>query len=46
MGLSNKEIGNKLFISPNTVKNHVYNIYKKVNVKNKVELINLINRRD
>ncbi|AZV58544.1 response regulator transcription factor [Clostridium sp. AWRP] len=46
MGLSNKEIGEKLFISANTVKNHVYNIYKKVNVKNKVELINLINRRD
>ncbi|EET89477.1 transcriptional regulator, LuxR family [Clostridium carboxidivorans P7] len=46
MGLSNKEIGEKLFISANTVKNHVYNIYKKVNVKNKVELINLINKGD
>lgn len=46
MGLSNKEIGEKLFISPNTVKNHVYNIYKKVNVKNKVELINLVNKQD
>lgn len=44
MGLSNKEIGEKLFISSNTVKNHVYNIYKKVNVKNKVELINLVNK--
>lgn len=46
VGLSNKEIGEKLFISPNTVKNHVYNIYKKVNVKNKVELINLVNTQD
>lgn len=46
MGLSNKEIGEKLFISSNTVKNHVYNIYKKVNVKNKVELINLVNKGD
>ncbi|SFD36284.1 response regulator transcription factor [Clostridium uliginosum] len=46
MGLSNKEIGEKLFISANTVKNHVYNIYKKVNVKNKVELINLVNKGD
>lgn len=46
MGLSNKEIGEKLFISANTVKNHIYNIYKKVNVKNKVELINLVNKID
>lgn len=46
LGLSNKEIGEKLFISPNTVKNHIYNIYKKVNVKNKVELINLVNKQD
>jgi Response regulator containing a CheY-like receiver domain and an HTH DNA-binding domain len=46
LGLSNKEIGEKLFISPNTVKNHVYNIYKKVNIKNKVELINLVNNQD
>lgn len=46
MGLSNKEIGEKLFISPNTVKNHIYNIYKKTHVKNKVELINLVNSRD
>lgn len=45
-GLNNKEIGEKLFISPNTVKNHIYNIYKKLNVKNKVELINRSNKGD
>lgn len=46
IGLSYKEIGENLFISANTVKNHVYNIYKKLNVKNKVELTNLVNNRD
>ena len=39
-GKSNKEIAEALFISQNTVRNHIYNIYKKVGVKNKVELIN------
>lgn len=43
-GLSNKEIAEDLFISPNTVKNHIYNIYKKLEIKNKVELIKLIDR--
>lgn len=43
-GMSNKEIGECLFISPNTVKNHIYNIYKKLGVKNKIELVSLINK--
>jgi DNA-binding CsgD family transcriptional regulator len=37
-GHSNQEIGAALYISPNTVKNHIYNIYKKVGVKNRLEL--------
>ena len=41
-GLSNKEIADKLFISPGTVKNHVYNIYEKTGVKNRVELTRLL----
>jgi DNA-binding CsgD family transcriptional regulator len=41
-GRSYKEIAEKLFISLPTVKTHVTNIYKKMNIKNKIELINLI----
>ncbi len=41
-GKSYKEIAEKLFISLPTVKTHVTNIYKKMNIKNKIELINLI----
>lgn len=39
-GLSNKEIGNKLFISVSTVKTHIINIYSKLQVKNRVEAVN------
>ena len=41
-GKSNKEIEDTLFISLSTVKTHVYNIYKKMKVKNRVELLRLI----
>lgn len=37
-GLTNREIGAKLGISPGTVKIHLHNIYKKLGVKNRVEL--------
>jgi len=35
--LSNKEIAEKLCISPETVKRHVYNIYQKLNVSTRRE---------
>jgi ATP/maltotriose-dependent transcriptional regulator MalT len=35
--LSNQEIADTLFISPETVKRHLYNIYKKLSVKNRRE---------
>lgn len=42
-GYNNRVIGEKLFISSITVKNHIYHIYQKTGVTNKVQLINLIN---
>ncbi len=41
-GRNNKEISKKLFISPSTVKNHIYNIYKKMGIRNRFELMALI----
>lgn len=41
-GYSNKEIGERLFISPKTVENHVYHIYRKTRVGNRVQLLNLL----
>jgi ligand-binding sensor domain-containing protein/DNA-binding CsgD family transcriptional regulator len=38
-GMSNKEIEDALFISLPTVKSHIYSIYKKIKVKNRLELI-------
>lgn len=38
-GLSFKEIGNKLFISPRTVENHKNNILEKLELKNTIELV-------
>ncbi len=38
-GKSNKEIEDLLFISQNTVRNHVYNIYQKLNINSRVQLL-------
>jgi DNA-binding CsgD family transcriptional regulator len=45
-GKSNKEIGETLFISVKTVKYHVYNIYRKLKIKNRIELIKLFMSKD
>jgi len=36
--LGNKEIGEKLFISEQTVKNHLHNIFDKLGVSDRLEL--------
>jgi DNA-binding NarL/FixJ family response regulator len=38
-GFQNKEIGEKLFISVQTVKNHLHNIFDKVGVSDRLELM-------
>ena len=38
-GKTNKQISEELFITLQTVKDHNYNIYKKVGAKNRVQLV-------
>ena len=40
-GSDYKSIAEKLFISPNTVRKHIANIYTKLQISNKVQLVNL-----
>jgi len=41
-GKSNKEIERELFISHHTVRNHVHNIYQKLGVSSRLQLLNLL----
>ncbi len=45
-GRSNREIEALLFISLRTVENHIYNIYRKLGVKNRLQLSRLLNESD
>lgn len=36
-GLKNEQIASRLFISPNTVKTHIYNIFKKIHVPDRLQ---------
>ena len=40
-GLSNKEIGEILFVSVYCIKSHLYNIYRILGAKNRISAINL-----
>lgn len=40
-GKNYKKIGDELFISPHTVRKHVANIYEKLHINNKAQLINI-----
>lgn len=39
LGASNQQIAEKLFVSENTVKTHLHNIFKKIEVKNRVQAL-------
>lgn len=41
-GLSNDEIADKIFVSKNTIKTHIKNIYTKLDVKNRIQAIKKI----
>lgn len=43
-GLTNKEIGDKLAISANTVNNHIANIFSKTHVRSRIDLLNVLNK--
>ncbi|WP_042012457.1 LuxR C-terminal-related transcriptional regulator [Aeromonas fluvialis] len=38
-GASNVEIADSLFVSEHTVKSHLYNVFKKLNVKNRIQAV-------
>jgi DNA-binding CsgD family transcriptional regulator len=44
-GFSNKRIADTLFISASTVKNHLFNIYCKVQVSNRIQLLHALRIR-
>ncbi|WP_281289900.1 helix-turn-helix domain-containing protein [Oceanispirochaeta crateris] len=41
-GLTNKEIAAQLFISPATVRTHIYNLYQKTGAGSRIELLNML----
>ncbi len=41
-GRTNREIADMIYVSLQTVKQHTYNIYRKLKVKNRVQLSNFI----
>lgn len=43
-GLSNDEIAEKMFVSKNTIKTHIKNIYSKLDVKNRIQAIKRMNK--
>jgi DNA-binding CsgD family transcriptional regulator len=44
-GYTNREISEHLFISVKTVENHLYNIYQKMGVRNRLQLVGALHNR-
>ncbi len=40
-GSSTQEVADRLYLSPKTVENHIYNLYRKTGVKNRIQLVGL-----
>ncbi len=45
-GLSNRQIGERLFLSPRTVGSHLYKAFPKLGVSNRAQLRAALDRRD
>ena len=43
-GKSNKGIENKLFLADSTVRNHIYSIYRKLDIKNRAQLVSFFKK--
>ncbi len=43
-GYGNKEVAEKLFLSVHTIRTHIYNIYEKLHVRNRIEALNKTGR--
>ncbi len=41
-GMTNKQISNKLFVSPNTIKTHIKNLYLKIGAHSRAEIIRIV----
>lgn len=45
-GYRNKEIAEELFVSANTIRTHIYNIYEKLHVQSRIEALNKTGRNN
>ena len=44
-GMRNRDIAKKLHVTEGTVKVHLHNIYEKLNVRTRVELVNMVREK-